>query len=99
VLSGVRDPVVFERLRGHLRPFEDELLVTEDYEAAARAHNACRAAGISGSAVDFLVCAVAERRKLAIFTTDRDFEGYSRVLPIRLHGLATVGERARGTPA
>ena len=85
LLSGVRIAAAFERLQGRLRAFDDEPLVTADYEEAARAHNRCRRAGIAGSAVDFLLCAAALRRGFAIFTTDRDFERYARLLPIHIH--------------
>ena len=68
-----------------LRAFEDPRLGVEDYEAAALASNDCRAAGVSGSAVDFLICAVALRRNWPVFTMDHDFTRYARHLPLRLH--------------
>jgi hypothetical protein len=85
LLSGVRPPVEHARLRAHLRAFEDDPLVTADFEAAAEAHNRCRAAGVAGSAIDFLICAAATRRGLAILTADRDFDRYAPVLGLRLH--------------
>ena len=85
VLSGIRDVAVFDRLGEYLRAFDDEPLAAEDYEEAARCSNRCRAAGVSGSSVDFLLCAVAIRRGAAVFTTDRDFTHYARVLPLRLY--------------
>ncbi len=62
VLSGIRSRSQYERLRQDLRAFEDPRLGVEDYEEAALASNHCRAAGVSGSAVDLLICAVALRR-------------------------------------
>lgn len=85
ILSGVRDAAVFDRLREYLRAFNDEPLTADDYEEAARCSNRCRAAGVSGSSVDFLLCAAAIRRGAAIFTTDQDFAHYARVLPLQLH--------------
>ena len=85
ILSGVSDPVVFDRLRDHLRAFEDEPLTSEDHEEAARCFNVCRRAGIAGSNVDFLLCAVAIRRRIEIFTTDADFRYYAKHLPLHLH--------------
>lgn len=85
LLSGVREPGAFERLRKRLRAFEDVPLLAEDYERAAGDDKRCRAAGVAGSAVDFLLCAVAQRLDVAIFTTDADFKRYARHLPIRLH--------------
>ena len=85
LLSGIRDRAVFERLRDHLRAFPDEPITSVDYERAADCLNICRAKGIQGSNTDFLLCAVAERARLPIFTTDDDFLTFSRVLPVRLH--------------
>lgn len=85
ILSGIRDEGQFRTLRTRLRAFPDELLTTEDYEEASEANNKCRRSGISGSAVDFLICAVAMRRSWAIFTTDRDFDRYSRRLTLQSH--------------
>lgn len=85
VLSGIRDRLMFERLRLRLRDFDDEVLTTADFEEAARCSNRCRAAGIAGSATDFLLCAAALRRGAPIYTTDRDFAHYARHLPIELH--------------
>ena len=84
ILSGVRDEKVFERLREHLRAFEEQPIGIEEYEEAARCANQCRAAGIAGSGVDVLVCAVALHRKLTILTTDQDFDTFATVLPISL---------------
>jgi predicted nucleic acid-binding protein len=39
----------------------------------------------SGITVDFLICAAAHRRDWTILTTDRDFQNYAKVLPLRLH--------------
>ena len=94
ILSGIRSPVVFDRLRRRFRAYDDEALTAEDYESAAEIGNRCRAAGISGSAIDFLICAVTERRELSIFTTDRDFARYAATIPLKLH----TGE-AKSPPA
>ena len=85
VLSGIRDARSFDRLRLALRPFPDVALLVEDFEEAARADNLCGAAGIAGSTVDYLLCAVALRLGAAIYTTDRDFLAYAQHLPLRLH--------------
>ena len=87
LLSGFRQQAQFERLREYLRRFEDARLVLEDYEEAAHIHNQCRAAGVSGSAVDFLICAVALRRDWQIFTLDGDFRRFARKVDISLYGV------------
>ena len=86
LLSGIRNTTAFDRLRDHLRSFEDEALTREDFERAAEHFNVCRARGVQGSNTEFLICAAAERRGFAIFTTDTDFIRFSRLLPIELHG-------------
>jgi predicted nucleic acid-binding protein len=84
VLSGIREQAQFDRLREALRLYEETTLVINDFEEAARMSNECRRRGIAGSPVDFLLCAVAERHHWQIFTTDRDFEHYHRVLGLKL---------------
>jgi predicted nucleic acid-binding protein len=83
LLSGIREAERFEKLRGYLRAFDDPRLEVGDYEEAAQMHNRCRSQGIAGSAIDFLICAVAERRNWQVFTTDRDFEEYGKVVGVK----------------
>jgi len=87
LLSGIREEAQFRKLRDYLRAFEEQLLEVGDYEEAAQMSNRCRARGIAGSAVDFLICAIAHRREWSILTTDRDFENYAAVLALRLHPI------------
>lgn len=69
--------------------FPNEPLDPADYESAADHENTCGAAGLPGSPADFLICAVAIRRGWEVFTTDRDFQRYATVLPLRLHAAST----------
>jgi predicted nucleic acid-binding protein len=85
LLSGIKTNAQFEELRRTLRAFADEPVDIEDHEAAARASNICRAKGIAASVVDILICVVAQRRGLAVFTIDPDFEKYARELPLKLY--------------
>ena len=85
LLSGVRAAKQFELLRTRLRAFPDLPIETDDHEEAALLFNRCRAKGIQGSSIDFLICAVALRRQLAILTTDKDFTQYARVVGVQLH--------------
>jgi predicted nucleic acid-binding protein len=85
LLSGIRVKAQFELLRDHLRSFPDLEIQSADYEEAAVAFNRCRERGIQGSNTDFLLCAVAMRQKLAIYTTDGDFRQYAKVLKLALH--------------
>lgn len=85
LLSGIRSEETFHRLREALRAFDEPQLRVQDYEEAAGISNTCRARGIAGSAIDFLICAVAHLRNWEVFTTDHDFARYSKVLPLRLY--------------
>ena len=85
LLSGVKTQAQFQILRNHLQAFPDLELTTSDYETAAEFFNLCRGNGIQGSNTDFLICAVAARLKLPIFTTDGDFMQFQPYLPIILH--------------
>lgn len=89
LLSGIKTPAQYEKLRVALRAFPDEPIEVSDYEAAARVSNSCRSKGIAASIVDALVCEIALSRQWSILTTDPDFENYARIVPIRLH--APVG--------
>ena len=93
LLSGIRMPAQYERLRAALRAFPDEPMDTSDYEAAAMATNGCRAKGMAASVVDALICQVALSRQWSIFTTDPDFKNYAKVLPIKLHAPSPTSHR------
>jgi predicted nucleic acid-binding protein len=84
ILSGVPDAAQFEKLKENLAPFEDLPLKSEYFVKAAEFCNICRCKGLQGSAIDFLLCAVAHSENLLIFTTDRDFRNYQKYLPINL---------------
>ena len=84
-LSGLREDAQFQKLEKHLTAFPDMALNTDDYTTAARFFNICRTKGVQGSNTDFLICAVAVRRKVSIYTTDKDFTLLAKHLPIVLH--------------
>jgi predicted nucleic acid-binding protein len=85
ILSGIREETQFKELEMRLSAFPDQPITTEDYVLAARFFNLCRRKGIQGSNTDFLICAVAVRNRLAIFTTDQDCISFSKHLPIIFH--------------
>jgi predicted nucleic acid-binding protein len=84
ILSGIRQDADFETLRERLASFDDVPVLTTDDEHAARLFNRCRSRGLTGTPPDLLICAIAQRMGLAIFTTDRDFERYAKHVPIML---------------
>ena len=85
ILSGIRNDSQFNKLRKHLESFPDLPILTDDYVRAAKFFNLCRSKSIQGSNTDFLICAVAIRNKLSIFTADKDFELFSKHIKITLH--------------
>jgi predicted nucleic acid-binding protein len=85
LLSGAQPAGRFTRLKEYLRHFPNLRLDEEDDENAAHYYNACRQQGIQGTATDLLICAVAVRHGLRIFTTDTDFDSYAERLPIKRH--------------
>lgn len=84
ILSGISSTKQFNKLKKIFSSFEDIPLRTEHFEKAAEFCNICRKQGIQGSTIDFLICAVAHLDSLEIFTTDNDFDNYSKLLPIEL---------------
>lgn len=85
VLSGIAHQQQFTKLRDTLEAFPDLLIQTSDYECAAEFSNHLRQKGIQGSAIDFLICAIANRYTMSIYTTDKDFDYFLPHLPIKLY--------------
>jgi predicted nucleic acid-binding protein len=85
VLSGIRYQEQFERLKSALRAFPDMTLDTQDYERAADFYNQCQRQGIQGANTDFLICAAAVNHNCQIFTTDRDFQHFAAIIPLKLY--------------
>jgi predicted nucleic acid-binding protein len=90
LLSGIKERAQFDRVRTALRHFPDESLQMGDFEMAAEYFNLCRSKGVQGSMTDFLICAAAVQRGMEIFTTDGDFQHYSKHLPIALYVCAAA---------
>ena len=85
LLSGIKLKAHFDRIDLTTKALPLFFAENEDHTTAAQFFNACRAKGIQGSPVDFLICAMAFRRKFPIYTTDSDFGMYEPVIPIELY--------------
>ncbi|HEY5913765.1 MAG TPA: PIN domain-containing protein [Verrucomicrobiae bacterium] len=85
LLSGAQPQERFAQLKEYLRFYPNLPLDEEDDENAAHYYDLCRRQGVQGTATDLLICAVAVRHGLRIFTTDTDFDLYARHLPITRH--------------
>ena len=84
ILSGYSDLHNYRIIKEKLSYFENTPILDVDYETAAEFSNQCRKKGIQGSHIDFLICAVAIRIDIPIFTRDKDFEHYQKILSIKL---------------
>lgn len=89
VLSGIKSNDHYVNLRAVLGSFPDIPLVTRDFEYAAELANQCRAKGLQGSHTDFLMCSIAKTYRLAIFSTDKDFEHYTKIIRLSLFTVPT----------
>jgi len=85
ILSGIKEKSQFLKLKKILAAFPDLPLGSDDFELAAEYFNTLRHKGIQGSNTDFLICAVAARNNLPIFSNDNDFNHYRKHIPIVLH--------------
>ena len=84
ILSGYSNKKKFAELKERLSAFPNLEIIDQDYVTASEFSNECRKRGIQGSHTDFLICAVAYRNKVPIFTLDKDFLRYSEVLDIEI---------------
>ena len=85
LLSGIKHQNQYEILKSKLRAFPDEVIDTFHYEYAAELTNACLAHGIHPGSIDILICSVAKRNKLIIYSRDNDFLQYTKVIGLNLY--------------
>jgi len=88
ILSGYSDLRKYRKLKEKLSYFDNMPILDSDYELAAELCNKCRKKGIQGSHIDFLICAVAKRLDISIFTTDNDFQHYQKVISNKLYKIS-----------
>ena len=70
LLSGIKEPAQYEKVKVALDAFLDEPIDTADHEYAARLYNECRSQGCEAGPVDMLICAVAVRRSWDVLSSD-----------------------------
>jgi len=87
ILSGAQPQARFDQLKEYLRFYPNLPLDEEDDENAASYYNTCRSHGVQGTATDLLICAVAVRHGMRIFTSDTDFDEFAKCLPVELHAV------------
>ncbi len=85
ILSGIREANRFTLLKNKLSAFDDRELSSGIFILAASLYNTLRSKGVQGSNTDFIICACSIEWDLPILTKDKDFERYSKYIPIELH--------------
>lgn len=84
ILSGYSDLRKYRIINRKLSYFVNTQILDSDYELAAEFSNRCRKKGVQGSHIDYLICAVANRIDIPIFTSDKDFKHYQGIISINL---------------
>ncbi len=84
ILSGIREPEIFDAFSERLAAFIDKQISSEIYVLAAKFFNLCRSKGIQGSHTDFLICACSVQWSIPILSMDKDYLLYKKHLPIEL---------------
>jgi hypothetical protein len=88
LLSGVKSDKQFVVLKQKLSVFDDVELATRDYENAAIASNRCTRAGVATGSIDVLICATALDRQWQVFSSDKGFLQFQKVLKFQMFGNA-----------
>jgi predicted nucleic acid-binding protein len=84
LLHGVRSSAGFEQIRAYLEELPMVTLQRDDYIAAAKLQNDCRAGGVQISTTDAQIAAACLEYDCALLTCDKDFEHISRICPLQL---------------
>ncbi|HEY9720574.1 MAG TPA: PIN domain-containing protein [Oscillatoriaceae cyanobacterium] len=84
ILSGIRAPEQYERIRSALSIFPLVAVERDDYEEAAALANRCRAGGVQAGTIDALIATITLRRGLSLLTADADFRAIARFCPLVL---------------
>ena len=74
----------FEKLRKLAESFPIILATQAHHIEAAKIGNKCRRAGVTTSAIDCLIAAMAIEQKAQLFTIDQDFVRMAHYCPVRL---------------
>lgn len=87
VLSGIKEPVVYDEITKLLQSFPSQRVTDPIHEMAAKLFNECRRNGIQGSHTDFLICACCVSWNLKLLTKDKDFGHYQKFIPLEFDTL------------
>lgn len=87
VLTGIRHTEQHQKLQNKLEPFELLQIEKQDYIQASILSNFCRSKGLQASHTDFLICPIAQRYQIPVFTADRDFFYIKQHTDLTVYGV------------
>ena len=83
-ISGLRENSQFQKLQKLAESFPIILATQQHHIEAAKIANACQNKGVTTSATDCLIAAMAIEQNAQLFTTDQDFVYMAYHCPVRL---------------
>ncbi len=83
-LSGLREKAQFQKLQKLAESFPIIIATQQHHIEAAKIANACQNKGVSTSATDCLIAAMAIEQNAQLFTADQDFVYMASHCPVRL---------------
>ena len=90
-LSGLKEETQFQKLQKLAESFPIVLATKQHHIEAAKIVNVCRRHGVTTSATDCLIAAMAIEQKAQLFTMDQDFVYMARYCPIHLFPKPSTG--------
>jgi predicted nucleic acid-binding protein len=91
ILSGVRGKKDFDALRQRFSSYDFLVMTEVVHVKAAEYYNVCKAHGVNGGHVDFLICAAAVHYGCAVLTVDSDFTLFEKFVPVQRAFLKNRG--------
>jgi predicted nucleic acid-binding protein len=85
ILAGIPTPDKSSWVQSALQIVPEEPLLAEDYETAASYWNRLKGLKVEASMTDALICAIAVRARIKIFSSDKEFLLFQKHLPISMH--------------
>jgi len=87
LLSGVKDPAQWERIKELMEGYPLILATKEQYIEASNISNVCRRAGVSAATIDCLIAAQCIMLNGVLLTLDDDFKRISGCCGLRLYPI------------
>jgi predicted nucleic acid-binding protein len=97
ILSGIKDPKVFQRIEQHFHYFNFINPGISDYVEAAKLRNSVSKKGISLATVDALIAQIAISYNLHLITYDNDFVRLKGITKLKLISFDEYKKKIGGT--